>query len=74
MTLSLIEHQITKAAWKSNLSISGVSSDIFINVETFSVFSLALIFVLIRFCLLKPLSVNAVRAMVSNLETGRAFH
>ena len=68
-----IEHQIKNTLWKSNFSISGVSTDIFIRVETLSVLSLALILVLMRFCLLKPLSqstedTGTVKAIVSNLS------
>ena len=51
-----IEHHLTNALWKSKWSISMVSNDIFIRVGTLSVFSLAQSFVLIKFCLLTPLS------------------
>ena len=73
MTRSFNEHQTTNTFCKPNTSICGVSTDIFIRVDTFSVFSLAQIFVLIRFCLLKPSSqsteeIGTVRANVSNFS------
>ena len=59
-----------KSPMKVKMFHSGESIDIFIRVDTFIVFSLAQIYVLIRFCLLKPLSqsTGTVSARVSNFR------
>ena len=72
MTLSFIEHHITNALRKSKFSMSGVSTDIFIRVNTLAVLRLS--FVLIRFFLLNPLSQSTdetgmVRANDSNFSS-----
>ena len=65
-------HTVLQMLCKNQMSSSGVSMDIFIKVETFSVFSLAQNFVLIKF-LLNPLShsteeTGTVRASVGNFK------